>query len=103
MTMRDRLSDDAVTAFVGAHPGWARSGDALERTFPFPDYSAAVGFVMRVALAAERRDHHPDMLLSWGKVRVSWSTHDAGGITALDAEMAELCDHLAGGSAAARA
>jgi 4a-hydroxytetrahydrobiopterin dehydratase len=95
MARRDRLSDDAIAAFVGAHPGWARAGNAVERTYSFPDYGAAVGFVMRVALAAERRDHHPDMLLSWGKVKVSWSTHDAGGITALDAEMAELCDGLA--------
>jgi 4a-hydroxytetrahydrobiopterin dehydratase len=97
MAKRDRLSDEAVGAFLGAHPGWGRAGDALERSFSFPDYGAAVGFAMRVALAAERRDHHPDILLSWGKVRVSWSTHDAGGISALDAEMAELTDRLGAG------
>ncbi|WP_044247561.1 4a-hydroxytetrahydrobiopterin dehydratase [Chondromyces apiculatus] len=94
MSKRELLSGDAVAAFLGVSPGWARAGEALERIYSFADYSAAVGFVMRVALAAERRDHHPDMLLSWGKVRVSWSTHDAGGITGLDAEMATLCDRL---------
>ncbi|AKT42288.1 4a-hydroxytetrahydrobiopterin dehydratase [Chondromyces crocatus] len=97
MSKREQLSGDAIASFVGTHPGWERAGDALERVYPFPDYSAAVGFVMRVALAAERRDHHPDLLLSWGKVKVSWSTHDAGGITGLDTEMAALCDRLSAG------
>lgn len=97
MARRERLSEEAISGFLGAHPGWARSGEALERTFSFPDYGAAVGFVMRVALAAERRDHHPDLVLSYGKVRASWTTHDAGGITALDTEMAGLCDRLFAG------
>lgn len=97
MSKLDRLSSEAVGVFVGAHPGWERAGDAIERVFSFPDYGAAVGFAVRVALAAERRDHHPDILLSWGKVRVTWSTHDARGITALDLEMAELTDRLHAG------
>src|SRR5690348_5075895 len=80
MSKRDRLSDDAIATFIASHPGWERAGERVERTFSFPDYGAGIGFVMRVALAAERRDHHPDILLSWGKVRVSWSTHDAGGV-----------------------
>ncbi len=97
MAKRDRLSDEAVEALLAARPGWQRAGGAIERVYSFADYGAAVGFAVRVALAAERRDHHPDILLSWGKVRVSWSTHDAGGITALDAEMAELTDRLHAG------
>lgn len=86
-----------MASFLGAHPGWARAGEALERAFSFPDYGAGVGFAVRVALAAERRDHHPELVISYGKVRVSWSTHDAGGITALDTELAELCDRLFAG------
>ncbi|HSN96800.1 MAG TPA: 4a-hydroxytetrahydrobiopterin dehydratase [Candidatus Nanopelagicales bacterium] len=98
MSKRERLSDEAISAFLNGpgRAGWSRVGEALERAYAFPDYSAAVGFTMRVALLAERRDHHPDLLLGWGKVRVTWSTHDAGGITALDVEMAEQCDRLHG-------
>ena len=104
MSKRERLSDEAISAFLAerGRAGWSRAGDALERAYAFPDYGAAVGFTMRVALAAERRDHHPDILLGWGKVRVTWSTHDAGGITALDVEMAELCDRLYDGPPPAR-
>lgn len=94
MGKRDRLSDEEIAAFVAAHPGWERAGDQIERVYAFPDYGGGVGFVMRVALAAERRDHHPDIALSWGKVRVAWSTHDAGGLTALDLELAELVDRF---------
>ena len=68
------------------------AGERIERSYSFPDYGAGVGFVMQIALLAERRDHHPDIALSWGKVRVAWSTHDAGGLTALDLELAELTD-----------
>jgi 4a-hydroxytetrahydrobiopterin dehydratase len=97
MSKRDRLSEEAVAAFLSAHPGWELANGALSRAYTLPDYGACVGFVVRVALSAERRDHHPDIVLSWGNVRVSWSTHDAGGITALDGEMAELTDRLHAG------
>ncbi|WP_437679478.1 4a-hydroxytetrahydrobiopterin dehydratase [Sorangium sp. So ce131] len=94
MGKRDRLSDDEIAGFVAAHPGWTRTGERIERSYSFPDYRTGVGFAMRVALLAERRDHHPDMILSWGRVQVAWSTHDAGGLTALDLELAELTDGL---------
>lgn len=102
MSKRERLSDEARDAFLRDHAGWERTGEAgsgasLARSYAFSDYGAGVGFTVRVALAAERRDHHPDIVLSWGKVRVSWSTHDAGGVTALDVEMAELTDRLYAG------
>jgi 4a-hydroxytetrahydrobiopterin dehydratase len=94
MGKRHRLLDEEIAAFVASHPGWMQAGDRIERSYSFPDYGAGVGFVMRVALAAERRDHHPDITLSWGKVRVAWSTHDAGGVTALDLELAELTERF---------
>lgn len=97
MGKRDRLTSDEIAGFVAAHPGWVQAGERIERSYSFPDYGASVGFVMRVALLAERRDHHPDIELSWGKVRVAWSTHDAGGLTALDLELAELTDRLSAG------
>ena len=88
-----KLEPTVVDAWLASHPGWERAGDrAVARTFRFPDFAAALGFVVRVGLAAERRDHHPDVELGWGKARVLWSTHDAGGVTSLDLEMAEATE-----------
>jgi 4a-hydroxytetrahydrobiopterin dehydratase len=97
MTTREKLSEEAISAFLTATPGWERRDGALARTFSFRDYGAGVAFAVRVALAAERRDHHPDIRLSWGQVNVAWSTHDAGGITALDVEMAKRTEELYAG------
>lgn len=97
MTSREKLSDDAITTFLSSNPGWEQRGSALFRSFKFPDYSAALAFVVRVGVAAEKRDHHPDMLLGWGRVEVTWTTHDAGGLTRLDMEMAERTDRIYGG------
>jgi 4a-hydroxytetrahydrobiopterin dehydratase len=96
MSKNEKLSAAKVDEFVAAHAGWACKENTLCRAFTFPDYSGAVAFVVRVALAAEKRDHHPDILLGWGRAEVTWSTHDAGGITALDASMAEVTDKLYG-------
>lgn len=96
MSSREKLSDEVIDAFVTTHAGWTRKGNVLTRSFAFPDYSNALAFVVQVALAAEKRDHHPDIFLGWGRAEVSWSTHDAGGITALDTSMAEATDKLYG-------
>jgi len=53
-----------------------------------------MGFVVALGVIAEKRDHHPDMLVTWGRVRVQWSTHDAGGVTELDLELAEATGEL---------
>src|SRR5690348_4025725 len=98
MSARDRLSDEAIEAFLSTHPGWARGGEGqgtLRRTFSFPDYPAGIAFAVRVGFAAEARNHHPDIHVGYARVEVAWSTHDAGGITALDTEMAERTDALA--------
>jgi 4a-hydroxytetrahydrobiopterin dehydratase len=112
MGTRQRLSDEAVEAFLAAHPGWAvrpaggpgqvgvhpqtpGGAGALTRTYSFDDYAAGVAFAVQVAFAAEARDHHPDLHIGWRRVQVAWSTHDAGGITPLDTEMAERTDQLA--------
>jgi len=94
MSKREKLSDAAIVAFVTSHLGWERQGDALVKTFEFADYPGGLAFAVRVGFAAERRDHHPDLRVSYRKVEVTWSTHDQGGITAVDIEMAELCDQL---------
>ena len=94
MSKREKLSDEVIAEFVSTHQGWTRKNNAISRSFTFADYSSAVGFVVRVSLAAEKRDHHPDIFLGWGRAEVTWSTHDAGGITALDTSMAEATDKL---------
>jgi len=99
--MRPRKLDEAsLSKWLGSHAGWEKTQaggqDAIARTFRFGDFSAALGFVVRVGLAAEKRDHHPDVELGWGRARVAWSTHDQKGVTALDTELAETTDSIAG-------
>ena len=90
-----KLDRPDVDAWLNAHPGWEREGDALVRSFKLADFGAALGFAVRLGMIAEKRDHHPDILIGWGKARVLWTTHDAGGITSLDLELAEATDSLA--------
>ena len=91
-----KLEISEVDAWLAAHPGWEREGaGAIVRAFKFADFGAAVAFTVRLGFIAEKRDHHPDVLVGWGKARVLWTTHDAGGITKLDLELAEATDELA--------
>lgn len=89
-----RLTDDDVAEWLSTRTAWARTGGALVRTFSFADFAAALAFTVQVGCRAEKRDHHPDVALSYGKARVLWTTHDAGGITALDLELAAACDGI---------
>lgn len=84
-----------VEAWLAANPGWSREGDALVRAYKLADFGAALALAVRLGLVAEKRDHHPDILLGWGKARVLWTTHDAGGITQLDLDLAKATDALA--------
>ena len=92
MTRPTKLDSAVVDAWLKGHPGWERTGEAIAKRFKFPDFAAALGFAVRVGCAAEKRDHHPDVELGWGRVRLLWSTHDAGGITQLDLDLAEASD-----------
>lgn len=90
-----RLEQNVVDGWLAAHPGWSRDETgALVRWYEFPSYAATMGFVVALGVIAEKRDHHPDMLVTWGRVRVQWSTHDAGGVTELDLELAEATGEL---------
>lgn len=75
-------------------PAWERTDTALTRTVRFDGYRDAVAFTMRVALEAETANHHPDLVLSWGRVEISLTSHDAGGVTDRDIEMARAIDQL---------
>ncbi|APR79394.1 Pterin-4-alpha-carbinolamine dehydratase [Minicystis rosea] len=96
MSNRAKLTDEAIAGFLAAHPGWERVEGALVRTFSFDSYADGIAFVVRLGFAAEARDHHPDLHVGYRKVKVVWSTHDAGGVTALDTEMAARAEELAG-------
>lgn len=78
--------------------GWERSGDgkALERRFTFKDFNEAFAFLTRVALHAEKVDHHPEFTSVWNRVDFRLTSHDAGGVTERDLALAEAIGRLAG-------
>ena len=94
--MRAVLTDDERGALAQSVPLWrvAEDGKALQRVFKFGDFSEAWGFMGRVALLAEKMDHHPDWSNVWNQVAIVLSTHDSSGLTSLDAALAEAIDKL---------
>ena len=76
---------------------WSRTDKALSRTFTFATFPDAVAFATRLGFYAESVDHHPDILISYKKVAVTWSTHDTGGVTDKDVAGAEQSDVVAKG------
>ena len=77
-------------------PGWDTTGDKLHRDFEFQDFVEAFGFMSRVALLAEKANHHPDWSNSWNKVSIDLTTHDAGGLTDNDRDLARAINDLVG-------
>jgi 4a-hydroxytetrahydrobiopterin dehydratase len=77
-------------------PGWQLANDKLHRTYRFPDFNAAFGFMTRAALVAETMNHHPEWFNVYNTVRVDLTTHDAGGISELDFQLAARMNELAG-------
>ncbi len=94
---RQKLDDDAVAAALADLTGWTRSEgrEAIEKTFTFRNFSEAFAFMTRVALAAEKLDHHPEWFNVYKTVEVTLSTHDAGGLTELDFKLAKKMDAYA--------
>ena len=84
------LTDAERNALVGTLPGWAltKEGKAIARTIRLKDFSEAWGFMNRVALLAEKMDHHPEWSNVWNTVNIELSTHDAGGLTSKDVKLA---------------
>lgn len=83
---------------MGTSDGWTPSDDgkALLRSFRFEDFSEAFGFLTRVALHAEKVDHHPEFTSVWNRVDFRLTSHDAGGVTERDVALAEAINCLAG-------
>lgn len=91
-----KLKKKEVDQRLEALPQWKRKDGQLCRELAFADFSQAFGFMTRVALAAETMGHHPEWSNVWNKVSISLSTHDAGGITEKDFELATKIDQIAG-------
>ena len=94
--MPGKLDSSEVSARLAALPGWALREGKLHREFRFQDFSEAFAFMTRVAMLAEHHAHHPDWSNVYNRVTIELSTHDAGGITALDFELAQAANRLAG-------
>ena len=90
------LPRDVVETALEDLPGWGLDQDKLYREFVFEDFSQAFGFMSRVALAAEAADHHPEWFNVYNRVRVHLTTHDAGGITQRDLDLAARMNEVAG-------
>lgn len=89
------LTADELSSALAALPGWEVVDGKLRRSFRFPDFVTAFGFMTRAALVAERLDHHPDWSNVYNRVEVTLWTHDAGGLTALDVALATAMSHAA--------
>lgn len=90
--MPEKLNDESITGWLESRKGWKRKDDALVKDFAFPSFRDAIVFVNRMATLADEHEHHPDIDIRYDKVRVTLSTHDAGGITEKDLTMAEQID-----------
>jgi len=96
--MTERLTDDARAAALAKLDGWSEvdGRDAIQKTFQFKTFNEAFGFMTRVALKADKMDHHPEWFNVYNRVEVTLSTHDAGGLTDLDVTLAGFMDRVAG-------
>jgi 4a-hydroxytetrahydrobiopterin dehydratase len=96
--MAQKLTESERTAALAKLPNWTvvPGRDAISRSFRFKDFSAAFGFMARAALVAEKLDHHPEWFNVYNRVDVTLATHDAGGLTQKDIELARVMDELAG-------
>ena len=83
-----KLSDDEVRAGLDGLPGWARDGDEIVKEYRLASFVAVIDFVTHIAALAEAADHHPDLDIRYNRLRVALTTHDSGGLTRRDLELA---------------
>src|SRR5262249_54801710 len=95
--MVERLAAEVRQSALKGLPGWSEGAgrDAITRTFTFKDFNEAFGFMSRAALVAEKSDHHPEWRNVYRTVEVVLSTHDAGGVTARDIDLAKAMNAIA--------
>ncbi len=95
--MAKTLTSEARAEALAGLPGWktVQGRDAIARTFTFQNFNEAFGFMARVALVAEKMDHHPEWSNVYGRVEVVLTSHDAGGLTDRDVRLARAMDRIA--------
>ena len=94
MARPEKLPDPAIASGLSELAGWARTGDVIGKTFELASFPAAIAFVVQVGFLAEIANHHPDLDIRWRKVSVALMTHDAGGLTQLDLDLAHKIEGL---------
>ena len=87
-----KLDDAAITAALATVPGWTRNSDGIERQYKFGNFVEAFAFMARVALLAEKADHHPEWSNVYNRVDIRLTTHDAGGLSKRDFALAKAID-----------
>ena len=97
--MPDLLTNAALAEVLADLDGWSlvEDGTAIEAEFSFKGFNSAFGFMPRVALAAERQNHHPEWSNVYNRVTIRWTTHSEGGVTELDVKLARACSRFAAG------
>lgn len=88
------LTDDQITTKLSELAGWERDGIEISKTYKLPSFPAALVFVSTVGHLAEAANHHPDIAISWRSVTLTLSSHDAGGLTDADFNLAQQIDNL---------
>lgn len=90
----EKLEPGHLTELLAGAPAWQHDAalGTITRGFKFADFRQAFAFMTEVALAAERRDHHPEWSNVWNRVTITWTTHDARGLTQRDFDLARVCD-----------
>lgn len=90
-----KIDAELAAARLEKLPGWNLEGSAIRRQFVFPGFADAVTFVVRLGFAAEAADHHPDMLINYKRVTLTYSTHSEGGLTVKDFDGADAANRFA--------
>jgi len=92
MAQRVLLTEIELSERLSSHPKWKLDGRVLKRRFEFVNFAESLAFVNKIGEIAEAADHHPDIYFGWGYAEISLTTHDQGGITDLDFEVASQID-----------
>jgi len=90
-----KLTDDAIKHALHNLPGWTIADAKLHREYVFPDFPHAIGFITTAAIGVEQMNHHPEWSNVYNRVRIDLTTHDSGGITQKDVDLAHLLEKLA--------
>lgn len=89
-----KATSEQLESFLSTHPEWTQDGDFIQRNWDFKNFSQAFAFMTQVAIAAEKANHHPDWSNVYNKVTIRLSTHDAGGLTEKDFQLAKQIEEL---------